>query len=788
MYRSQQTEMPRTILLFLLSLGFAPAVLAQQVGRSRPPKVQVALVPNVSAVAPGQTFELALKFEIEKGWHIYWKNSGDSGMPPKPRWQLPPGFTASPLRYPVPKRYLDAGGLVTNVLEGTPILLTTVQAPDDLARRAPAEIKLDLQVLTCKESCVMIRRSVQTRLPVVAREAEVKPANQELFAEARASLPKPAQQAKYVKLKPVVNVEKIRPAGRFQFALVVDVRDGFHIQSNKPLEEYFIPTDVFLDVVVGVSFSVPKYPAHHVRALAGGGQVAEFSGQVIIRYEAEADNTLPTDEATIAGILRYQACNARGQCFAPENLEWTLRVPVAEAGASVKRINEQYFSQGSSATGGANPPDHPPDWRPWGSSDDRLAERSLIWYLLAAALGGLILNVMPCVLPVISIKILSFVQQASEQPRRVFHLGLAFASGIVVSFVLLGGLVVLLKQAGQTVGWGFQLSHPPTVIVLAALMFLFGLSLLGVFEINLPGRVTSKLSAAETREGLLGSFLKGVLATILATPCTAPFLGAAIGFAFQQSAGVIMVIMLSVGIGMASPYLLLTANPTWMRYLPRPGPWMERFKQFMGFLLMGTVVWLCNVLLALVEPEEFVWILVLLCFLGATAWLLGLVRPTMSVSRQWGYWGAAAAVGALGAWISFGLDHGSKIPWEPWSAGLAERLSSEGHTVFVDYTAVWCATCQANKKLVLESSDVRNKLKQLGIRPIKAAYDKQPPEMHRELEKYGRAGVPLNIILPAGRPEDVIVLPEQLVGRKQLVLDKLDEAGPSTGQVAVSKQ
>ena len=251
--------------------------------------------------------------------------------------------------------------------------------------------------------------------------------------------------------------------------------------------------------------------------------------------------------------------------------------------------------------------------------------RSLWVYMAFAALGGLILNLMPCVLPVISLKVLGFVNQAGEETKRVQQLGWAFCAGIVATFLALALAVLLVKSSGEQIGWGFQFQYPGFVVAMSALVFALALSLFGVYEILLPG--TSGLGELGGREGLTGSFLNGVLATILATPCTAPFLGTALGFAFAQSAGVVVAVFLAIGVGMALPYVVLAIEPAWIGRLPKPGPWMVRFKQLMGFLLMATVLWLLWVLGNQVGVEGVVWTGAFLLGLGLACWV-------------WGQWGS----------------------------------------------------------------------------------------------------------------------------------------------------
>ncbi len=749
----------------LQGVGFARLVavclLATASAWADPPATRIEVVADRSAVVPGGTLEVAFQFHIPDHWHIYWQNSGDSGMPPKVVWKLPPGFSTGPLRHPPPQRHVDPrGDLVTFIHEGTPVLIATVTAPGDLQPGTSVDLHGELRGLVCRERCIPLSRPFSLTLPVAA--ADLGPGKQaELFASAHAALPKPAEQAEYLRITPSVSSRPIGPKSKFTLTVALEVQPGYHIQSHTPLSPDLIATDVFLEATEGIFFERGRFPAHTVRTVRKM-KVAEYAGTVEVTFEGEADNTLPPGPLTFGGVVTYQACDALGRCFAPQHVTWSMDVPTTA-------------SPGPPPAGAA-PPNAPAV--PAAPAPAVGPQGSLLWYLFAAVVGGLILNVMPCVLPVVSIKVLSFVQQAGEERRRVLHLGLAFCGGIMVSFGVLAGVVIVLQQAGQSVGWGFQLSNPVVVVVMTSIIFVFGLSLFGVFEFNLPGRASARLGAQEAREGLEGSFMKGVLATVLATPCTAPFLGSAVGYALQQPPHIIMLMMLAVGAGMALPYLLLTAQPAWMRFLPRPGPWMEHFKQFMGFVLMGTVVWLLRILADLMDASGLVWTLAFLCFLALACWLIGMVGPTMSPSRQVLQWGGAMAVIAAGAVLSFSAPSAAGVvPWEPWQRNIGPQLASEGYTVYLDYTATWCATCQTNKKFVLERGAVQKQFRELGVRPIKADWTRQPQDMTDELLRFDRKGVPLNLVFPANRPAEVIVLPEILT--TDIVLDALRRAGPS---------
>jgi thiol:disulfide interchange protein len=399
---------------------------------------------------------------------------------------------------------------------------------------------------------------------------------------------------------------------------------------------------------------------------------------------------------------------------------------------------------------------------------------------------------------VIALKIFGLVKMAGDEPRRVRQLGWAFSAGILASFLVLAVIVILLKLAGQQVGWGFQFQEPVFVIIMSAVVFAFGLSLFGVYEIRLPGAAVAGVSSVLSRQdgrgkGYLASFSEGVFATILATPCTAPFLGSALGFAFAQPAGGILLIFALSAFGMALPYLLLTARPAWLKYMPRPGEWMETAKQFMGFLMMATLLWLMYILGKQLGMEAVIWSGAFLLCIALAAWLIGRFA-TLSASRGRVYvvWAIAALIAAGGYWyfIETALDvraavagtpgtsevqaTDNGIAWERFSTTSLEDHLRAGHPVFLDFTAEWCLTCKVNERTVLHDEAVIERFRSTGIVAMKADWTNRNPAITKLLSRFGRSGVPLYVVFRAGDPIAPLVLPEVIT--TGIVLDALTEA------------
>ena len=413
-------------------------------------------------------------------------------------------------------------------------------------------------------------------------------------------------------------------------------------------------------------------------------------------------------------------------------------------------------------------------------SDRPNVEYPLWQMLLYAFIGGLILNVMPCVLPVISLKIMSFVRQSGEDPRRIFSLGLMFGAGVLGSFLVLSLAAIAFKAVvGETAGWGFQLQSPRVVIVLSAVLLALSLSLFGVFSIDLPGAATNKLAGAGGREGYGGAFFNGILATILSTPCSAPFLGTAIGFAMFQPAPVIVLFFLVVGLGLATPYVLLSANPRWLRFLPKPGGWMETFKQVMAFPMLAVLAWLIWVLGGQAGNDSVAMALAFLIAVGFACWLIGRYEYRNTRARRIAVVSALALVIAgyfffperhLQAMASLAAaepagkaaqapeEWANGIEWEPFSVAAVERLTADNRTVFLDFTADWCTTCKFFEGTVLNTDRVAELFSRYDVAPVKADWTRRDPVIGQVLAQFGKAGVPLYVILPAGRPEDAIVM------------------------------
>jgi thiol:disulfide interchange protein len=393
-------------------------------------------------------------------------------------------------------------------------------------------------------------------------------------------------------------------------------------------------------------------------------------------------------------------------------------------------------------------------------------KRSLSWMLCLALLGGLLLNLMPCVLPVLSLKALSFVKQSHEGRAQGLALAGAFSAGVFFSFWVLAGLVLALKQGGEAVGWGFQFQQPGFILFMAGLVLVFSLNLFGLFEVWLPGNAANELSKAGRGNGLAGAFGQGMVMTLLATPCTAPFLGTALGFAFAAPGLVLVAIFTAVAAGLALPYVLLAAIPGAHAWLPKPGPWMLRFKEAMGFLLLATVLWLLWLLGGQVGVDAEAWATLWLLILAAAAWHWGrFAGLEQTPSRRRGVGLVVLAMIVVSTfWICPKVVNGQAAPmaaeagWQPWSQATVDGLHAQGRPVFVDFSAQWCWTCKINERGTLASDAVQAAFKAHDVVLLRADWTRQDPAITAALSAHGRGGVPMYLYYPPKGPE--VLLPE----------------------------
>ncbi len=556
----------------------------------------------------------------------------------------------------------------------------------------------------------------------------------------------------------VADLSSYAAGTRARIAAVATIDDGWHIQSNTPSFEYLIPTELALELPEGWPEPSVRYPAHVMwQSQFEADPLAVYEYEAVIHAELDLPEDLAAGTVEAPVVLHYQACDDL-VCLPPTTAETTVRLEIGEAGEPTGHPAFEAAPAPPSGGGGG---------------------MSLLAALIPALLGGLILNGMPCVLPIVSLKLFGFAQASGRPRREIVGGALMTTVGILVSFWALAGATLLARSAGQAVGWGIQFQNPVFVTFLALVLTLFTLNVWGLFEINLPHALANRLGghghgghshsapAAAHRAGggagYSGHFFSGVFATLMATPCSAPFLGTAVGFALSQPATTIVFVFTMVGIGLATPYLLLAAMPRATRLLPRPGEWMATLRGVMGFLIAGTTIWLLYVLAAQMDSARLAFLEIGLLTLALFIWLQS--RSRKMRLRVFGRAGAAAAA-VLVLLLANGATAQSRGPgaaaggvqvldWVPWDPVQAETLAAEGRLVFVDVTADWCATCKVNERLVLETDETAALFDRYEVVAMKADWTNRNDDIARYLASFGRYGIPFYALYRPGQAPHV---------------------------------
>ena len=696
------------LLVLALAAAAAPAGTDAQTYQGRE-LVTAQLLADTTAIVPGKPFRVGLLLKMAPHWHTYWKYSGDAGLATEIKWSLPADWKVGEIQWPTPLRLVEPGDIHIYGYHDEVLLMQQVTPPASLTQQS-VKLAADASWLVCEKICIPGGTPLQLELPVAGAAS---PANEDLFARYSRALPQPWPS------DDVATAAWSRDAKE----LILRVQSKV-LASHASVEFHPLPGD---GVVIG----------HPTTQREPGG--------VTFRIPLETADPKVT---AIPGVVAF------GQ--APDGSDrnaWLLSSsaqPVAPLAAAVRPV---------------------------------IDTRTVSKFLLFGFIGGFILNLMPCVLPVISLKIFGFIQHAGQSRRRILRSGLSFAAGIFVWFIGLALVLIILKNAGHAITWAFQFTNPYFVLAMSVLVLVFALNLFGVFEVSLPQSASRGLLGWTAREGDAGSFFQGVFATILATPCTAPFLGTALGFAFTQSAWIILLMFLAIAAGMSAPYLLLAAQPAWLKFLPKPGAWMERVKQLMGFFLLATLLFLLAVLGAQRGLEAVIWTSCFLLAVSVVCWMKGAFMTPLATPRTRLSTAAIAAliIGVSGAYFIGGKFAEAKLEEVAaeangdWQAFTPEKLEAElarGSAVFIDFTAAWCVTCKFNEATVLETAAVKEAFQRRSVVKFKADWTNADPAITKILQQFGRPGVPLYVLYPAGKSMEPIVFPELLT--KNIVLEKLE--------------
>ena len=643
----------------------------------------------------GKQVWVGLQLAHQPGWHTYWKNSGDSGLPTDLRWTLPEGVTAGEIAWPTPRK-IPIGNLANYGYEGTvllPVALNITPAFKPSLLSGDLEVRLKAAWLVCKKECIPEEGEFALKIPVRSSTAGQGAA----FAAAFAAQPKPiaADSGSTLSIDPQSIKVEVRglPAGLRGKSLEFFPETPEVIETAGRWSQAWVGDN--WTAVVPLSAQRSNSPAIMPVVFA--------SGDTSYRAELKVQGVWPKVNASSAGPLAAAMTSA----------------PSLGGGA------------GFSVAGGTAP--------------------SFWAALLGALLGGLILNLMPCVFPVLAIKVFGFARHADD--RRAHRAsGLAYTAGVLLSFLALGGLMLVLRSAGESLGWGFQLQNPAVVAGLAMLFSLIGLNMAGMFEL---GRVLpSGLASLRFRHPAADAFLTGMLVVAVAAPCTAPFMGASLGLAVGLPAAQALAIFAALGAGLALPFLLASLVPAFATLLPQPGPWMDVLKKFMAFPMFVTVAWLVWVLGQQSGIDGAGALLALLVAISAVVWASTLAGRTRVLVGSLSLALLLALAWNVGPYLTIPPQAAAPLAdsgWQPWEPGRVEQLVSSGQPVLVDFTAAWCVTCQYNKKTTLSNAQVLADLAQKKVALLRADWTRRDPAITAAIRQLGRNGVPVYVIYQGGK-------------------------------------
>lgn len=706
---------------------FSPKTSGQGTSVVTTPYVRAELLAHApQGVAPGQPLWLGLQITHQPEWHTYWKNPGDSGLPTDLAWTLPAGLDAGEIAWPLPKK-IPIGTLANYGYEGTvllpvPVTVASSFAPGPLIK--DATIQLRASWLVCRKECIPEEGEFTLQLPIQSTTALSGAA----FEAAAQAHPRPV----------LAGTTGIVPDSQAQLAaegntLNVSVQ-GLPVALRGKTLDLFPETAEVIDNAASWKQSWNGSVWTAQIPLSAQRSASPILMPVVLAEQSPVHATGPDTRTGYRAELKVLGTW-------PPVASMTAVSPALEAA-----LKANAAQAGGAATSAA------------GSGASAL---TLTAALLGALLGGLILNLMPCVFPVLAIKVVGFTQHA--QDRRAHRIsGIAYTAGVVLSFMLLGALMLGLRAAGEAVGWGFQLQSPAVVASLAALFTLIALNLAGVFEFGhfLPSSVAS----LQARHPVADSFLTGVLAVAVASPCTAPFMGASLGLTATLPAPQALAVFAALGLGLALPYLAASFVPAVARALPRPGAWMDTFRKLMAFPMLATVVWLVWVLGQQSGIDGAGALLILLVGLSLVVWALSLAGRAR-------VWMATVSIAAMALLVWAFAPHITHIPtaqaatpstqasatgWQPWAPGAAEQIVATGRPVFVDFTAAWCVTCQYNKKTTLAHADVLADLQSKNVALLRADWTRRDPAITAALASLGRSGVPVYVFYRPGKSPVVL--------------------------------
>ncbi|REK09020.1 MAG: hypothetical protein DWQ37_19355 [Planctomycetota bacterium] len=744
------------------------------------PEALVSVTAQFTAPAGGRPAMLSISAHIEPPWYTY-------STTQKPVAATPTKITVEPsdgyrvegeFRSTLPPKLVRDPKLDLEFEEFGPDV--TWQVPLSLADNVdPSQVtvKGSVRIQVCKEGTCL----PPTDFPFEAKLTEAPP-------EKATSVVEFTHPDTHATIRGYLEPGTVAPGGTAKLVLSAEMPQGWHVYAlaGKDLQQLGSkPTVIALSNTSGFGRKATTASDKPVKApppVEGLPEVYYHEGRVTWTTPLVVPKDTKPGQYPIEGIIGYQTCFEDQSCDAPRGAAFsgTLTVGASPSNqASALAFSADKYN--AAAKLAENQP--PPVDDEGNETVEEIARAStgpwtLVLTMLAGLLGGFILNFMPCVLPVIGLKVLSFAEQAGRSRAQILMLNIWYSLGTLLVFMVLATLAssVALGLGSKNLNWGEQFSYTSFNIVMVGLVFTMALSFLGVWEIPIPGFVGSgKANELASREGAGGAFAKGVMATILATPCSGPALGPVFGYTLNQPPTVTYLLFACIALGMSSPYLIIGAFPKLIRFLPKPGAWMDTFKNLMGFVMLGTIVFLFSFM----DRDYIVPTFAMMVGLWAACWWIGRTPLTENMTRKLTAWAQGAAFAAIVGLVAFTwlVPRESEIPWQPFSRAELARLQDEGNTVLVDFTADWCLTCKANLALAIETDDVRDALAKRKIVPLLADWTKPSPEIERALESLKSRSIPLLAIYPADRPDDPIVLRDVIT--KSQLLEAIEEAGPS---------
>jgi thiol:disulfide interchange protein/DsbC/DsbD-like thiol-disulfide interchange protein len=706
------------------------------------PRLEAALLVDATQVKPGEAFRVGVRFRMDPDWHIYWKNPGDSGLSTEVTWDTP-GTTVGELRWPFPSTFRTPDGfIVTHGYHGEVLLFAEARASAEAQGALTLSAAVD--ALVCAERCIPAEMVLTRAVPVgpeTLRDAEATAT----FDAFQAQVPLGVEGAAHT-ASLALDAPSLQAGQPFTGTLTVAARDGRPVPG---VEDAF-------------------FVAERLPGIAKVALTPKAPGQ--FRLEGKAEPGEPPAEAPrLQGVLRLGTAQAGFQSM-ELNLAMAPVVPAPPEAAAAAPVLPL-------AKPGLPPSVAAPVAAPAG------APLSLGVALLFAFLGGAILNLMPCVFPVLALKAYGFTRLAQEDRRHVGMHALAYTGGIAGSMGVLAAVVLAVRAGGASVGWGFQFQEPLFVAGVSAVLVAFALNLFGVYHLSTDG--TALAGKVDTTSGLARSAGEGVLAVVLATPCSAPLLGTAVGFAFAAGPLTVVATFLALGLGLALPFCVLVMVPGLAKRLPRPGAWMEVGKQLLGFALLGTTVWLVWVMGGLAGVDGMARLLAFLVAVALGAYLYGRSQATEGTGKWVGRGVAVAVLLGMGGFAlrfeeaSAGRQASTVTEAQPWEEAAVAAALQAGQPVFIDFTADWCLTCKFNERTVLARQEVRSAFARHQVAFFVADWTRRDARISARLAAHGRAGVPMYLVISPSAPDRPEVLPELLT--QDLVIQAVERAAGRRG-------